>query len=199
MEVRAISGEFMRIAIEWLWLICVTIVTTLAGLLVVAVGVFFPTPDYSKSDGRPIVNLPRWLWLWGNDFDGLDGDKRGWWAENTPFGWPVHGKLARWWWAAVRNPVNNLRLLKAFSCPVADCAISSKGNPVVEDKPGLGGWQFVTASVGKKKWHGFYFVHELTPSRAFVVRAGFKIKPEHQGSDEPPKGYTFKVNPWKEI
>lgn len=189
----------MKTAIEWLWLICVTITTTLLGLLVVGVAVFSPVPGVSLSDGRAIVNVRKWAWLWGNDFDGLDGDKRGWWADNTPFGWPVQSKRARWWWAAARNPVNNLRLLKPFSCPVSKCVITFKGKEVVEDKPGLGGWQYVTATLDGKKWSGFYWVWEISKTRAFVVRAGFKIKPEHQGSDEPDKGYTFKVNPWKAI
>lgn len=189
----------MKIAIQWLWLAAVKIITFLIGLPVVAVAVFFPVAGVSVSDGRPIVNLPKWAWLFGNDFDGLDGDGRGWWAANTPFGWPVRSHRSRWWWAAIRNPANNLRRIAYFSCPVSKCAIKFNGSAEVEDKPGKGGWQLVTAYAGGLEWYGFYLVKELTSTRAFVVRAGFKIKPSHAGSDEPDKGYTFKLNPWKAI
>lgn len=189
----------MRTIAQWSWLFLADVVTLLLGLPLVAIAVFFPTPGFSVSDGRPIINAPKWLWLWGNDFDGYDGDRRGWWAENTPFGWPVTSKRARWWWGAIRNPTNNMRMLDQFSCPVAKCSITYSGQRVVEDKPGIGGWQFVTATDGKKSWSGFYYVKEFSGTRAFVIRLGFKIKPDHEGSDELPKGFTFKINPWKSI
>lgn len=189
----------MKVAVQWLGLFVVTILAFVVGLPAVAVAVFFLVDDFSASDGRRIINAPRWLWLWGNDFDGYDGDGRGWWAANSIFGWPVQNKFVRWWWAAIRNPANNRRRIKLFSCPVAMCRISYSGQRVVEDRPGLGGWQFVTASYNSKSWYGFYWVKELSKTRAFVVRMGFKIKPDHLGRDEPDKGYTFKINPYKAI
>lgn len=186
---------------QWAALIVVRAILILAGLLVVAVAVPFRVPVASLSDGRPIINLPRWAWLWGNDFDGLLGDKRGWWADNTPFGWPVDSFAAMWWWAAIRNPVNNLRFVPGLNCPVADCMISHAGQYVVEDKPGMGGWQFVAARRldGVSRWYGFYLVREWSPRRALVIRIGYKIKPSHVGTGEPAKGVTFKINPFKEI
>ncbi|MCO7655663.1 hypothetical protein NJC11_29640 [Pseudomonas aeruginosa] len=206
--------------VQWTVLALARLAAIVLGLPVVAVAAFFPQAGVSASDGRPIVNLPRWAWLWGNDFDGLDGDKRAWWADNCDalvlFGLlpllrrlrlpvpalPVTSWLARFWWAAVRNPANNMRLLPLFSCPVSECQFGHLGQAVVEDKPGLGGWQFVAAGrPGRLNlWCGFYLVRELTSTRAFVIRLGFKIKPEHAGAiGEPAKGLTFKVNPWKEI
>ncbi|MCD5980525.1 DUF7338 family protein [Pseudomonas quasicaspiana] len=206
--------------IEWVLLLILRLVPILVGLPVVALAVCWPVPGVSLSDGRPIFNVPRWAWLFGNDFDGLDGDKRNWWAENCDalvlFGLlpllrrlriavpplSVTGWLARWWWAAVRNPVNNMRLLPLFSCPVGECLIECLGRPLVEDKPGAGGFQFVTARrpTGWARWYGLYYVKELTATRALVIRLGFKIRPDHAGNaTEAAKGMTFKLNPWKDI
>ena len=205
--------------VQWVALALLRLVLLLVGLLVVAVAVPYAVPGVSLSDQRPIVNLPSWAWLFGNDFDGLDGDKRLWWAINCDalvfwglLPWlrakgfpvaplPVTSWLARWWWAAVRNPVNNMRLVGLGSCPVSDCAIDFLGHVVVEDKPGQGGWQFVRARhrVGLLRWYGFYFVRVTGPATAVVARFGFKIKPSHQGTTEPPKGMTFKVSLNKDI
>jgi hypothetical protein len=205
---------------EWLLLLVLRMVPIVLGLPVVALAVFWPVAGASVSDGRPILNLPRWAWLWGNDFDGIDGDKRSWWAENCDaqvlfgllpvlrrLGLPIEplaftSWLARWWWAAVRNPANNMRLLRAFSCPVSECEIECLGQPLVEDSPGKGGFQFVTAKRpdGWARWYGLYWVWQLKADRAFVVRLGFKIRPDHAfKADEPAKGMTFKINPWTSI
>lgn len=206
-------------SLQWLALLVVRVVLILVGLPVVAIALPFAVPGVSRSDGRPIWNLPGWAWLFGNDFDGLDGDKRRWWADNCDdlvlFGllpllrrlgfsvdWlDADSWLARWWWAAVRNPVNNLRLVPGFNCPISECLIRFLGASVVEDKPGYSGWQFVAArhAGGRSRWYGFYLVHQWNTSRAFVLRLGYKIKPEHEGSDEPGKGMTFKINPFKAI
>lgn len=205
--------------LQWAVLLVVRVALILVGLPVVALAIPFAVPGLSVSDLRPIVNLPRWAWLFGNDYDGLDGDKRYWWADNCDayvlfgllpllrrLGVPLDPLtkthwLARWWWAAVRNPVNNLRLVPGFNCPVSECVIRFLGAAVVEDKPGYSGWQFVAArhAGGRSRWYGFYLVHQWNTSRAFVLRLGYKIKPEHEGSDEPGKGMTFKINPFKAI
>lgn len=191
----------MEAVVSWCLLILVRLLGIVAGLLVVALAIPFAVPGYSLSDGRRITNLPRWAWLFGNDFDGLLGDKRLWWAANTPFGWAVDSFLAMWWWAAIRNPVNNMRLVPGLSCPVAECVITYRGAHTVEDKPGLGGWQFVRAQRkgGRSRWYGLYWVHEWSATRALVLRLGYKIKPSHAGSQEPAKGLTFKLNPYKAI
>lgn len=211
---------FVFAGLQWLGLVVLRLVLIVLGLPVVALAALFPVAGVSLSDGRPIVNLRRWAWLFGNDFDGLDGDKRNWWADNCdalvlfgllpllrrlglPIGsLPVTSWLARWWWAALRNPVNNMRLLPVFSCPVGECLIEHLGAALVEDKPGQAGWQFVSArrAGGLARWYGLYCVWQLTGERAFVLRLGFKIKPEHAlAAGEPAKGMTFKLNPWKSI
>lgn len=193
------AWDYVLAGVTWFLLLVARVVMIALGLVVVAVAVPFAVPGVSVSDGRPIVNLPRWAWPWGNDYDGLDGDKRGWWAQNTPLGVDVQSWFARWWWAAWRNPANNLRLLPFFSCPVAYCSIRYVGDYSVEDKAGQGGFQFVRAAYGWRRWYGLYWVKETSPTTARVLRLGFKIKPEHRGTPEPAKGLTFKFNLSKEI
>jgi len=209
--------NLLLVPLQWLFLLVSNLLTDVLGLVVVAIAIPFRVPGVSLSDGRAIVNLPRWAHLFGNDFDGLLGDKRLWWAENCDasvlfglrpllrrLGVPLaqlgaDSYLAMYWWAAIRNPVNNMRLLSLYSCPVSECEISYRGDAVVEDSPGKGGWQFVTASKGRRRWYGFYLVHEWSATRAFVIRFGFKIKPEQYPADEPAKGMTTKINPFKSI
>lgn len=206
-------------SLQWFALLVVRVVLILVGIPLVAVAIPFAVREQSVSDGRAILNLPRAVWLFGNDYDGLLGDKRLWWRDNCDalvlFGLrpllrrlgvaldplPVDSWLACFWWAAIRNPVNNLRLVPGFNCPVSECVIRFLGAAVVEDKPGYSGWQFVAArhAGGRSRWYGFYLVHQWNTSRAFVVRLGYKIKPEHEGTDEPGKGMTFKLNPAKAI
>lgn len=191
--------KILEALLQWLWLIIARLAGIITGLVVVPLAIPFRVPGVSGSDGRPIVNLPRLTWLWGNDFDGLTGDKRGWWKANTPFGWAVDSFLAMFWWAAIRNPANNMRFLDAFSAPVIDSKITYRGRYTVEDKPGMDGWQFVIVENNGKRWYGFYLVHCWSSKRALVIRLGFKVKPSHQGTSEPRKGLTFKFNPAKSI
>lgn len=85
---------------------------------------------------------------------------------------------------------------------MSECLIDHLGAALVEDKPGQAGWQFVSAQRpdGLARWYGLYCVWQLNTEQAFVLRLGFKIKPEHaMATGEPAKGMTFKLNPWKSI
>uniref|UniRef100_A0AAU6VYM5 Uncharacterized protein n=2 Tax=unclassified bacterial viruses TaxID=12333 RepID=A0AAU6VYM5_9VIRU len=189
----------LKAVVQFALLLLASFVLIPVGWLVVALAIPFRVEGQSVSDGRHILNLPKWAWLWGNDYDGLLGDGRNWWAENTPYGWSVDSYKAMWWWAAIRNPVNNKRLTSWGQAPIIGSEITYSGQYTVEDKPGMGGWQFVTAEQNGKKWYGFYLVHEWNTERALVIRFGYKIKPLHAGTDEPAKGYTTKINPYKSI
>lgn len=187
--------------IGWILRAIAYVTLALLGLVIVPVALLFPNGAASVSDGRPIVVLPDWAWLWSNSFDGSLGDKRGWWDKHTPFGLGAKHFFSQFWWLAIRNPVNNLRRTRIFSCPVSECYVDFVGQFEVADKPGKTGWQFVTAEHKRteRTWHGFYGVWPYGNSRAVVVRLGFKIKPEHEITHELPKGFTFRVNPWKKI
>lgn len=190
--------DALRAALQFAFLLACNLVLDLLGLVVVAIAIPFRKPELSVSDGRPIVNLPRWAWIWGNDYDGLLGDKRGWWAANTPFGVPVDSFLAMWWWAAVRNPSNNTRRVSLFSCPVSECQVSYVGAPYVRDKIGSEGWQFVICKRGWRRWYCFYWVHPWNESNALVIRLGFKVNPTDYAGDVD-VGEVVKINPYKDI
>lgn len=190
--------DYIRAAIQFLWLFICNLVLDILGLFVVAIAIPFRVDGVSLSDGRPIKNLPKLVWLFGNDYDGLLGDKRLWWAENTPFGLPVETFIPMYTWAALRNPVNNMRLTDMFSCPLDGSTVTFKGQEHVRDHAGEGGWQFVTTENNGKKWYGFYFVHEWSETRAFVVRLGFKTEPKDAGTTDR-QGMTTKINPFKSI
>lgn len=192
-------NDILKAILQFTFLFFSNIVLVLTGFIMVAIAIPFRVKGYSVSDGREIVNLPKWAWLWGNDYDGLLGDGRGWWAENTIFGLPVDSYFCMWWWAAVRNPANNKRLTSWYQVPVVGSTITYKGQYTVEDKPGMGGWQFVKIKHGGKNSYGFYMVHEWSLTKAFVVRFGYKVKPSHAGTNEPAKGFTTKVNLFKAI
>lgn len=193
-------ADYVKAGLQWVFCLAANIVLDSMGLVIVAVALPFRVADVSVSDGRKIINLPRWVWLWGNDFDGVQGDKRGWWAAHTPFGWDVNGYKAMYWWTAIRNPTNNMRRLKLFSAPIIGSTITYIGDRDVADKPGRAGWQFVKlVSASGRSYYGFYLVKMLGSKHAFVIRMGFKVSPDHQGSKEQPKGMTTKINPWKNI
>lgn len=68
--------------------------------------------------GRQLLQFKaRWMWIFGNEEDGIDGLRGGdedqyWWAEQT------HGDSDRvriFKWAAQRNPINNLRYVPLLS------------------------------------------------------------------------------------
>src|SRR5690554_7576491 len=74
-------NDILKATKQWLFLLFFRLLGIISGLVIVAIAIPFRKEGVSLSDGRKIVNLPKWAWLWGNDFDGLLGDKRGWWEE----------------------------------------------------------------------------------------------------------------------
>lgn len=213
--------DFLLAPIQWAFLLVWNLATTIIGLPVVAAIVWFgwTVDGVSGSDGRAIVNAPRWLWLFGNDYDGYLGDKRLWWSENCDaqvfFGLfpllrrlfpslPVlkdTDKVCMWWWGAVRNPVNNDRFIKLFQAQVSGSSITYIGDYHVRDHAGEAGWQFVR-TVGSAlwaRWYGFYWVYQWSDTRAWVVRLGYKVEPDQAGLNDNPEGATFKITPNKSI
>lgn len=193
--------NYCKAVFQLLTVFIIRAVLVIAGLFTVAVALPFRGPAYSVSDGRTISNLPDWVYIWGNDYDGLLGDKRLWWAANTPFQLPVDSFISMYTWAAIRNPANNMRQFSMFQAPVTGSIITYKGNYIVEDDAENAGWQFVKTTNQGKSWYGFYFVHQYKrfPSKAFIFRIGFKVKPSHQGKVDMPKGFVSKISFWKEL
>lgn len=208
---------YLRALLQITFLFLSNVVLDVVGAFILPVAMLWRKKGVSGSDGREIIVLPDWAWLWSNDYDGLLGDKRNWWADNCDSicslglfplirkrfpSFPVLKNTsfyAMYYWAAFRNPANNMRFVKLWQAPITGSNITFKGQYTVEDKPGMGGWQFVITENGGRKWYGFYWVHEWSVSRAFVVRLGFKVKPSHAGTVEETKGMTTKINFYKAI
>lgn len=189
----------LKIAYQWTFLALSGLILDVLGLFVVAIAIPFRVSAVSGSDGRPIVNLPKWAWLWGNDYDGLLGDKLGEWATEVPFGVPITSYFAMWWWAAIRNPSNNMRFVSLWAAPIIGSTITYKGDAHVRDSNGQAGWQFVTVENGGRHWYCFYLVHQWSATRAFVIRMGFKVDPSDAGTNEVPQGCVTKINVYKAI
>lgn len=208
--------DYWRALLQWCVKCPVELLLSLLGLIIVPIALPFRNTD--ESTAQPftqypgtwkLVTLPRWAWLWSNDRDGAWGDTRGWWDANAAFKGGCTRFANMFWWLAVRNPVNNTRFLDWFACNVATegFVLAYAGAQAVKDKVGKGGWQFVRGQAGKRRWYGFYLVHEYKrfPGRGLVIRLGFKIEPNDvlkDWSSDPQKawiGMTYRVAPWKDI
>lgn len=207
--------------IQFISLFAIKLILNIAGLFIVPVGLLFSVKQSSRSDGREIDNLPKWLWIFGNDSDGTYGDKRLWWDKNCdeqvlfgilPLIRKVYPKLPvlnsknylpRYWWTAVRNPSNNLRWVPIITCPVSKCKITYSGQYDVSDKLGKEGWQFVTATNDRSdyQWFGFYFVWKYpNTTHGLRIRFGYKIKPKDEyDPNAEDVGFAFSVLPWKDL
>lgn len=90
------------------------------GLLIVPVAIMFRQVIPSPIDGRPITTAPDWLWLWGNDEEGYCSQFA---KDNGPPAWVAKlitsPSFSMWWWAAIRNTVDNLRFVR-WLCPPPD-------------------------------------------------------------------------------
>ena len=94
--------------ISWIPVAIFHIITILLGLIVV--------PYCLMAIGKSGKDYP-WpdlLWLWGNDEEGCPE----WWiVRTTNMNWFIK-KFPRFWWYAVRNPVNNFRFIFEDRMPV---------------------------------------------------------------------------------
>lgn len=207
--------DILTAALTWTILVAMRLVLIVTGLFVVAVALPFAKTDFTtmtpygaRKGSWVLRKLPKWAWMFGNDIDGTLGDRRGYYAkEATPFGLPATHFLSQCWWLCIRNPTNNLRLTKLFSCNLDDEeneVVLLAGDSYVRDKIGYGGWQFVKAG---KLFYAFYGVWEWpVGNRAFVVRVGFKIEPKHNSTDwdlekghKRFKGMTARISPYNTI
>lgn len=86
------------------------------GLPVVWVALYFVKPSgariaytqFPELGFWQMWNLPAWARWWDNVFDGMGGDKRGWWAKYCleHYGKSAFARYCMWRWAALRNPAN---------------------------------------------------------------------------------------------
>lgn len=89
------------------------------GLPLVAIAAFFTeTVPHSTYYDRTLLQFKwRWMWLYNNQEDGVDGLRGGdpnqsWWANQT-YGWRNWERV--FVWSGLRNSVNNLRFVPVLS------------------------------------------------------------------------------------
>ena len=158
--------------------------------------------------GWQLVRLPAWLLWWDNAFDGLLGDRRGWWDNycRENYGKSSASYYSMWQWAALRNPANYWsRVLTG--CDVTQCIVTKLAGADVadEDNPG---WQFIVAERGDGAC--FHLVQFCLPwrfnrQRAVFGRFGWKIKLAHNNlpidasEKDRIKGSVYRISFWKNI
>lgn len=82
----------------------------------------WPWLDWSNRYNQAYQGFPALFWLWANEGDGLYPPE---YAKKYP-DWSFF-RLA-WTWAAVRNPVNNLRFVPLLSCKIDSWRVHWIGN-----------------------------------------------------------------------
>jgi hypothetical protein len=149
----------------WLLVLAIHLLFILIGLPLIAWQSGYPTVDENKR----LQFRARWMWLYGNREDGIDGrgggdPEQAWWMERTK-GVTLRERIFEW--SALRNPVNNLRYIPVICPKFRPKWIRAVGTG---DEPpdGQFGWAFV--------WQGPYSgLYIKTPRIWFWI--GWKFKP----------------------
>ena len=184
---------------------------TLLGLPIVALALPFrrtigdPVPfrDPRFSGFWQLVRLPKWALLWDNPYDGVLGDKRGWW-DNYSGG--ATKFFSMWNWTAVRNPANYWSR-NVVGVDVSDCVITKlAGQDIVEADKGFPGWQLLVATRSDGKIFPRFFAEiPVGKSHIFLIDWGWKVKLSHNETkpSDPPenrfKGSVNTISPWKSL
>ena len=167
--------------IKWLILFTSSLLVDLFGIFIVPIALLC----CNESD----EHLPKILWPWANDRDGINGD------GNATAGWrgPEHANGAErtfWWrcqWLAFRNPANNYGYF---------CGVSPKGEFNVSGDVNFGitqstGWIYVTCDNG---WC-LYAILPYGFGKAVRFAAGWKF----WDRDRTPAQIVLVLNPFYNI
>ena len=171
------------------------------------VGEAKPFTQYPDLGNWQLVRLPSWALWWDNAFDGVYGDKRGWWANYCipQYGSTFDSRKCMWYWTALRNPANY------FSRNVCGIDVSTirvekvAGNIHDESVAPYRGWFLLRGTDGKRIYPRLYLEFAIYKTYGLMLDFGWKIKLSHNGtpSDAPEKdrvkGIVFVVSPWKEL
>lgn len=167
----------------------------------------FTDPRFAAQGFHRLVTLPRWAKWWDNIYDGMWGDKRGWWNNETG---DCKTFKSMWLWNGVRNPANY------FSRNITGVDITEyfitklAGKDVITDSDNaITGWQFLMGDNKhtRRKIYRLYclFPWWFKPTHCVLIDIGWKIKLAHNKvtSEDPPqdrfKGSVFCVSPWKAL
>jgi hypothetical protein len=182
---------------------------TLLGFLMVAIALPWRKeyPDTTKPFSQypgvwKLIRLPKLALWWDNEYDGLLGDKRGWYDNycRETFKHPSSHPFCMWWWAAVRNP-NNWFNRKVTSCDVSQCDIELLSG--IEETPDEEhfGWQHLKATnrFTGSTYEYYGFSYKVSERYCLLGRFGWKIKLSHNGTapeareNDRLKGNTLRV------
>ncbi len=162
-----------------------------------------PFTQYPQHGDWMLMTLPKWAKWWDNVYDGMLGDKRGWWANDCK---GLHStRYHMWRWAALRNPVNyysrNVAGVDVSGLVIAEVAKS--GDP---DAAPYRGWYLLKGMAkGGKCYPRFYLQWAIKGTHGWMIDIGYKVKLSHNGTapDAPEKdrfkGIVFTVSFWKEL
>lgn len=188
----------------------VILVVPVMSFSLVGLGLFFKEDRGNRvfKDGTSTTqyDLPQWLLWLTNPEDGLTGDHRGWYWNTYMAGRPD------WWkmliWSAWRNPFNYLKRF-VIGIDIRNYAFNKVcGQDYVRDDFDSTGFQVLRAvpiEAGRFNKYSLYWVHRYGQSdHAFVMQLMWKIKLEHNTAVEKDewdyfKGFTFEINPYKNI
>lgn len=159
----------------------------------------FPFTQFPQYGTWYLLRLPRWAKLWDNAFDGMLGDKRGWWAneckgEHT-------SRYNMWRWAALRNPANYFSR-NIGGVDVSTLTIQQVGGSLTGED---GNGYMLLRGNGDKIYPRLYAQFFFTATHGLMIDIGWKIKLSHNGTalDAPEKdrlkGIVFTLSPWKEL
>lgn len=96
----------------WLGYELVWLLLFVVGLLIVPLCIELGHHEKSRVTQLMIYTAPRLLWLWGNDEDGYQSATV---LRLLPARWGLWRTMYHW--AAIRNPVNNLRFIRWLHPP----------------------------------------------------------------------------------
>lgn len=130
------------------------------GWATVPIAYVFRRTMISPYTGKRIVNAPRWLWIWGNDEDGiLPRDDHFYTIEKRALGWSDFHIAYRW--AAERNNVDNLKYVRYINPP----------NPIPQ-------FPSVKLYSGRRlfvaRWKGYVYMVLGTNTRNYYI--GWRLK-----------------------
>ena len=167
----------------------------------------FSDPRYSRLGNWSLVRLPKWLLPWDNAFDGLLGDKRGWFAN-----WCMEHKIAypsnwsMWIWGAIRNPANYWSRV-ITGCDVTNSTVEVLYGPpeVDESHPGLHLLVLTDAKGRDFPAVNFCYPWPFNPTHGVFARFGWKVKTSHAGTpagariQDCVKGTVYRASLWKDL
>lgn len=144
------------------------------------------------------IQLPKWVYPWGNTRDGCMGDIRGkYWTKDHPW-FARTDYLKMYWWLAFRNPCNNFSRYmppNAVDVNTLDLELLAGDRDVHKDTKTR--WQFILGK-GTINWYGFWMIVPFLKGH-LDIRAGHKIKYSHkfnpvQDQQKAIKGFTIRIN-----